>query len=185
MNQPRVTARVIYVATALSVAAFVGGFALAGSLTISSGSSESANGNFESTNSIAWWTQSSVGLSSTPSTVPTSISTTAGSPTVLGATATSYLIGSGTAGDVAHFFKMSESTSAPVSTEIEIVFTISTGSTPTTTTSTVYLETQSTAPGSALTFTLFYDLGSAGSGTIVLNSVQEISQLCSAVGTCP
>lgn len=184
MNQARVTAKAIYVATALTIAAFVGGFAMAGSLTISQGTPEAANGNFETTSSISWWNQASVGLSSTPSPVPTQLSTTAGTPTVL-SSSQGYLINTGTAGDVAHYFKMTESAGATASTELEIVFTLSTGSTPTLSTTTVYLETQSSSPSSSVTVTIYYDLGSATSGTIVLNSVQQISQVCASVGSCP
>ena len=177
--------RAIYLATALTLAAFVGGFAMAGSLTITSGTPESANGNYESATSISWWTQASVGLAATPSTVPTSLSGTAGSPTVLGATSTAYMANTGTSGDVAHFFKMTEASSAPVSTELEVVLTVSAGSTPVVTTLTLFVETQTSAPSGALTFTLYYDLGSASSASVVLNSVQQISQQCGAIGTCP
>ncbi len=184
MGESRVSARVVYVATALTIAAFVGGVAMAGSLTITSGASESAGGNFESTSGISWWTQSSVGLSSTPSPTPTALSTSPSSPTVL-SSAQGYLLNTGTSGDVAHYFKMTESSGAPASTELEIVFTISTGATPSLSTVVVYLETQSTSPSASVTVTIYYDLGSATSGTIVLNSVQQISQVCGSVGTCP
>ena len=185
MKRPNLPAKVVYVATFLAMAAFVGGYAMAGALTISLGSPESAGGNFESTNSIAWWTQSSVGLTSVATTVPTQLATTAASPTVLVAAGQSYMINVGTAGDVAHFFKMTEATSAPASTEIEIVFTVSTGLTPAITTVTVFLESQSSAPTTAQTFLLQYDLGSPTSASIVLNSVEQISQQCAAVGACP
>lgn len=164
---------------------FVAGYSLAAALTITSGPSETGNGNFESTTSIPWWTQASVGLSSIPTSVPTALSTTVGSPTVLAATGQAYMINTGVANDVNHFFKFTEAATAVANTELELVFTVSTGAGPTVTIVTVYVETQSTIPGSAQTFTLDYDLGSAGSGSIVLNSVQQVSQTCSAVGTCP
>jgi len=187
MEGPRVTLKVVYLATALSLAAFVGGFAMAGALTISQGSPESANGNFESTSSISWWSQSSVGLSATPGPLPTSLAgSTAASPVVLGSGASqSFLLNAGTAGDVAHYFKMAETTSAPTSTELEIVFTVSTQTVPVVTTLTVFLETQSSSISTAVTLTLYYDLGSAASGSVVLNSVQQISQQCGSVGSCP
>jgi hypothetical protein len=185
MKRPNLPAKVVYVATFFAMAAFVGGYAMAGALTISQGPAESAGGNFESTNSIAWWSQASVGLTSVASPLPTQLATTSSSPTVLAATGQAYLINTGAAGDVAHFFKMTESTSAPVSTEIEVVFTVSTGLSPVITTVTVFLESQSTAPGTAQTFVLEYDLGSPTSASIVLNSVEQISQQCTAVGTCP
>ena len=185
MGESRASLRVVYIATALSLAAFVGGFALAGSLTVNSSGTEAGGGNFETATSISWWSQSSVGLTAIPTSVPTGLSITPGSPTVLAATGQAYMIGTGTAGDLAHYFKMTEGSSATASAELEIVFSISTGATPTITTVTVYLETQSTTPTTAQTFTLYYDLGSPSGGSIVLNSVQQISQLCSSVGTCP
>lgn len=185
MKEIRVSTRAVYVATALSIAAFIGGFAVAGSLTINSGPSEAGNGNFESTTSLAWWTQASVGLAATPGTVPTAISSTVGTPTVLAGSSQSYMANTGTAGDVAHFFKMTENTGAPASTELEIVITVSTGSTPSVNTIPLFVESQASPPGSALTFTIYYDLGSASSATVVLNSVQQISQQCASVGVCP
>lgn len=185
MKRPNLPAKVVYVAVFLSMAAFVGGYAMAGALTISQGNAESAGGNFESTNSIAWWSQASVGLTSVASTVPTQLAASASSPTVLAASGQSYMINAGTAGDVAHFFKMTEATTAPTSTEVEVVFTISTGASPTTTVVTVFLESQTTAPTSAQTYALEYDLGSPASASITLNSVEQISQVCASVGTCP
>ena len=177
--------RTIYVATAFSLIAFVGGYALAGSLTVSSSGTESANGNYEPTGAISWWSQSSVGLSTIPSSPPTAASTTVATPTSLASASQSYMINTGSAGDLGHYFKMSESSSACASTELEIVFTVSTGASPSITTVTIYVETQSSVPASTTTFTFYYDLGSPASGSIVLNSVQQISQVCASVGTCP
>lgn len=185
MKEIRVSARAVYLATAVALAAFVGGYAMAGALTIATGSPEGANGNYETTNGITWWTQSSVGLASTPGTVPTQLASSAASPTVLASAGQAYMANTGTSNDVAHFFKMTEATAAPTGTELEITFSVSTGTTPVVTTLTVYVETQASAPASALTFTIYYDLGSASSASIVLNSVQQISQQCGAVGTCP
>lgn len=56
---------------------------------------------------------------------------------------------------------------------------------PTVTTVTVYVETQATVPATAQTFTLYYDLGSPATATITLNSVTQLGEQCSAVGTCP
>ncbi|MCI4335715.1 MAG: hypothetical protein L3K17_00750 [Thermoplasmata archaeon] len=186
MKHTRVSVKAIYLATALSLAAFVGGYAMAGALTINSSGTEAASGNFETTSAITWWTQASVGLASTPSPLPTSLaSTTATSPVSLPATSSGLMINAGTVGNVAHYFKMTESTGAPTSTELEIVFSISTGAGPTITTVTVFIESQATAPSSAQTYTLYYDLGSAASSSIVLNSVEQISQQCTSVGSCP
>ena len=72
-----------------------------------------------------------------------------------------------------------------VNTELELSFTLSTGVGPTITTVTVYVVTQAAVPGAPVTFGFYYDLGSAAAATIQLNSVTEIAQQCSAVGTCP
>ncbi len=62
---------------------------------------------------------------------------------------------------------------------------VSTGVVPTVTSVIVYVETQAVIPGTAQTFVLYYDLGSPASATITLNSVTQVSEQCSAVGTCP
>lgn len=187
MTRPRIAGKTIYIATSLMILAFGGGFAMA-AITVSSGSSETAAGQYNGASALSFWALASgqpVGLSSTPGTVPTQIASAVGSPTVLAAAGQSYMVNAGTAGDVAQFFKFTETTGAPVNTEVELVFTVSTGSSPSIATTTVYIETQSAAPGSAQTFTLYYDLGSAASSSVVVNSVQVVSQQCNAVGTCP
>ena len=186
MKRPNLPTRAVYVATFLAAAAFVGGFALAGALTVNQGSPESAGGNYEATNAISWWSQAGVGLTTVPSTLPASLTgTTAAAPQTLAASATSYLLNTGTAGDLAHYFRMTEAAGAPASTEVELTFSVSTGAAPTVTQVTVYIETPATSPVSATNFTFVYDLGSAATASIVLNSVQQVSQVCSAVGTCP
>ncbi len=158
---------------------------MAASFQVTNSTTETGGGNYHATNSIAYWTETAVGVSTQPGTLPTALSTTVGTPTVLAAAATNYAVNTPTLNDLAHYWKFSEATTAPVSTEVELQFTVSTGVSPTITQVTVYVETQTTAPGAAITFTLFYDLGSAASGTITLNAVTEISQQCGSVGTCP
>jgi hypothetical protein len=113
------------------------------------------------------------------------LSTTVGAPTVLAGGATSYGVNAPVLNDIAHFWKFTESAGAPVNTELEIQLTVSTGVVPTVAAVTVYVETQASSPGSAITFALYYDLGSPSAGTITLNSVTQISQECTGVGTCP
>lgn len=186
MSENRPPLRVIYVATAVTVIAFVGGYALAGALTIGTGPTEAANGSFESTTAISWWSQTAIGLAAMPSPVPGSVAgTTAGSPQVLGSTTLAYALNAATAGDVTQYFKMTEASGAPASTELSIVFTLSVNATPVAKIVTAFLETPSSSPSSAVSYTFYYDLGSATGGTIVLNSVQEISQTCASVGSCP
>ncbi|MCI4322012.1 MAG: hypothetical protein L3K18_01875 [Thermoplasmata archaeon] len=180
-----VPAKTVYMATVLAILTFAAGFALAAAFSVTNGPNENGNGNYEATGSIPWWTQSAVGLSSVPVTVPTALSSAVATPTTLAATGQLYMINAGTVGDLDHFFKFTESPSAVASTELEVTFTISTGSTPTPNVVTVYVEMQATVPTSAQTYTLAYDLGSAASGTIVLDSFQQLSQQCSSVGSCP
>ncbi len=184
MPRNRASSRTIYIATALSMLVFGAGYALA-SITITTGS-EAGTGNFTNANSLAYWSQAgglATGLGGVPSGL-TTLSGTVGTPTVLAGASQSYAINAPTAGDVGQFIKFSETSAATINTEIEIAFTVSTGGGPAITNVVVYIETQASAPGSTLTFTLYYDLGSASGGSIVVNSIQQISQTCTAVGTC-
>jgi hypothetical protein len=184
MDSVKTSRRAIFVVCSLLIGVFTAGFVFA-SITINSGS-ETGNGDYTGANALTYWTESSVGLSGAPGTLPTTLSGTANAPTVLSGSNASYGINTVVAGDTEQYFKFSETSSAPTSTEVEVVFTVNTGSgSGTTVVTTVYVETQSTAPSSTLTFTLDYDLGSAASANIVLNSAQQTSQQCSSVGTCP
>jgi hypothetical protein len=185
MKRYSIRNKTILAETTMAVLTFVGGYALAVALTITNGASETGGGVYHATNNLAYWTESTVGINSQPSPVPSTLSSTVGTPTVLAGAATTYAINAPGAGNVVHFFKFSEATTAPINTELEIQFTVSTGAGPTITLVTVYVETQAAAIASAITFTLNYDLGSAGAGTITLNNVMQVSQVCSAVGTCP
>jgi aryl-phospho-beta-D-glucosidase BglC (GH1 family) len=176
--------RTVYVATAFALLAVVAGFGIAASFTVTSGPALAGSGEYHATTSIAWWSETDVGVSVQPTALPTTASATVGSPTVLVA-GTSYGVNAAVANDVAQYWKFSEATTVSVNTELEVSFTVSTGAGPTITTLTVYIETQAVAPGAAVTFGFYYDLGNAVTTTITLNSVTEISQQCSAVGTCP
>jgi hypothetical protein len=174
----------IWAATALAMVALVGGWAMA-SLTISQGATETGGGAYHGAAALSYWSETAVGIATQPSTLPTALSTTATGPTVLAGAATNYAINTPVTGDVAHYWKFTEAAGAPVSTEVEIQFSVSTGTTVTVTSVTDYIETQGTAPGTAIVFTLYYDLGNPSGGTITLDSVTQISQQCSGVGTCP
>ena len=169
------------IATTLAAITFAVGFGAAASLVISAGTAENGGGASHATNALTYWTEANVGVGGQPAVLPTTLSTTVGTPTVLAAAGTNYAINTPTAGDIVHFWKFTEATTAPVSTELELQFTVSGAST---LQSTVYIETQATAPATAQTFVLYYDLGAPGT-TITINSVLQIVQTCSAVGTCP
>jgi hypothetical protein len=181
----RLTRRTVWIATALAMAAVIGGWTVAAAFTVQQGNTETGGGAYHGTSSLTYWTETSVGVGSEPSTLPAVISTTVGTPTVLGGAAANYAVNTPVATDVVHFWKFTEAAGAPVSTELELQFTVSTGAGPTITQVTSFVETQATSPGAAIVFTIYYDLGSPASGTITLNSVTEISQTCSAVGNCP
>jgi hypothetical protein len=180
-----VNRRTILGGTLIAMLVLTGGWVAAASFTVTQSTTETGGGNFHGTSSLTYWTESSVGVATQPSTLPTVLSTTVGTPTVLAGTATNYGVNAPTANDLAHYWKFLEATSAPVSTELELQFTVSTGAVPVITEVVDYVETQATAPGAAITFAVYYDLGSAASGTITLNSVTEVSQVCGSVGTCP
>jgi hypothetical protein len=176
--------RTVYVATAFALLAVVAGFGIAASFTVTSGPALAGSGEYHATNSIAWWTESDVGVSVQPTVLPTAASATVGSPTVLVA-GTNYGVNAPVANDVSQYWRFTEATTVTINTELELSFTVSTGAGPTITTLTVYIETQAAAPGAAVVFGFYYDLGNAVTTTITLNSVTEISQQCSVVGTCP
>ena len=178
----RIARRTVYIATGFALLAVVAGFGLA-AFTVTSGPALAGGGEYHATNAIAWWTESDVGVSIQPTPLPTTASGVVGTPTVLAAAATNYGINAAVAGDVSQYWKFTEAVTATVSTELELAFTVSTGAG--VSSLTVYAETQVTIPGAAVTFSFYYDLGSAAAGTITLNSVTEIAQQCSAVGTCP
>jgi len=180
-----VTRRSVLGGTIIAMLLLTMGWVVAVSFSIQNGTVETGGGFYHGTSSLTYWTEASVGVGTQPGVLPTALSTTVGTPTVLAAAATNYAINAPTLNDLAHFWKFTEATTSPVSTELELEFTVSSGAVPVITLVTVYIQTQAVIPGTAVTFTLFYDLGSASSGTITLNSVTEISQQCGAVGTCP
>ena len=181
----RVLRRSIYLGTAIALLALVAGFGIAASFTVIDGPALGGGGVYHATNAIPWWTETSIGVSVQPGALPPTVSGVVGAPTVLAGAAASYAINPAVANDVGQFWKFSESAGATASTELELAFTVSTGVVPVIASFTVYVETQVAPPGAATTFTFYYDLGSAAAGTITLNSVTEIAQQCSAVGTCP
>jgi hypothetical protein len=185
-NRPgkRFARRSVYIATGFALLAVIAGFGVA-TLTITSGAALNGGGEYHATNGITWWTETDVGVSVQPTVLPIAVSQVVGTPTVLAAAAANYGVNAPVANDVAQYWHFSEAAGATVNTELEISFTVSTGAGPTITTVTVYIETQATTPAGAITFSFYYDLGSAAAATITLNSVTEIAQQCSAVGTCP
>lgn len=134
---------------------------------------------------LAHWQQTGVESSATPTPRPAALSAIAAAPTRLAAAATSYLMDAATSGDEAVEWVFTESVGITPNQEIEVQFAVqyTVGAATHTSTGTVYLESQTVAPGAALTFDLYWDTGAATGVTLLSES--EISQACSSVGTCP
>jgi hypothetical protein len=182
MAKVKTRTRAIFLATIMAMVTFGTGYALA-AISVTN-SAETAGGNYVNPNAIAGWSlaaTSPTAVGVIPASGTTAASTTVGTPSVLPSSATSYTVGTVTAGDVAQILRFAETTSAPANTEIEITFTLNTGAG--TTTTTVYVETQASTV--AQTFTFYLDAGSAASSSVTLNFAEQVSQQCSAVGTCP
>jgi len=181
MGRPRVPARAVYAATIVALITFGAGYAFA-AISVTN-STETGQGNYVNTAALAWWSLSAANPAAVgvvPSSVPAALSTTVGTPTVLAGTATSYMVNTGTAGHIAQIMKFAETGAAPANTEVEISITVSAT---TSVSTTVYVETQ--AAPAALTFTLYIDVGDASTATVTINYAEQISQQCSAVGSCP
>ncbi|HYA71169.1 MAG TPA: hypothetical protein VEH28_07380 [Thermoplasmata archaeon] len=162
---------------------FGAGYAFA-ALTVTN-STETGGGNYVNTAALSWWSLSAnpgaVGV--VPSAVPASVNTTVANPTRLPAAGTNYMVNTGTAGHIAQLMKFTEAATAPGNTEVETSITVNTGTG--TISVTIYIETQITPPGTAQTFVFYIDVGDASAATITINYAEQISQQCSAVGTCP
>jgi len=143
-----------------------------------------AVGSEVSETNLGWWTEWGLYTGTIPATVPPAGGSTAATPVVLAGTDTSYTIGTAVAGHQAVVFVFNESTAAPASTEIEIAFTVGIGGAASTTT-TVYMESQATIPTASLTFDFYFDSGTTTATAIIVTSLGQVSQSCSAVGSCP
>jgi hypothetical protein len=174
----RIQSRTILLATGLVVIAFAVGFAFAAGINFTNGATESAIGNSHATGTPTWWSEQTIGVGIEGASVPV-LSSSMAAPTELGSSSSSFSINPEAQGDWTHEWRFTEAAGAPTNTELQIDFTIVEGGGTIETTS--FVETQATSPGSALNFTMAYDLGSA---TITLESVVEVSQTCPSVGNC-
>jgi hypothetical protein len=158
---------------------------VATALTITASSTEYGTGAYESGTSLTYWTLDGTFADTMHAPLPGRASGAAGFPTVLPAAAQSYRINGATSGDLAVRWNFTESTAAHVNTEIEITFTITYGVTGATSTITVYVETQGTAPTNPVVFQFYFDAGTATPGSVAIQAFTQVSEQCSAVGTCP
>lgn len=180
----RLKSRHVIGGTIVALLIIGGSWVMAASFAVTQGPTEMGSGVYHGTAALTYWTEASAGVT-TQSGTPTVLSTTVGTPTVLPGAGTNYGVNAPTLNDITHFWKFTEATTAPINTEVELQISVSTGVVPSITTVVVYVETQAAAPGTAQTFVLYYDLGSPATATITLNSVTQVSEQCSAVGTCP
>lgn len=162
------------------VALFGAGLVL-GAWSTRSGPNEMATGSLTPARLLADWSFQSAAPTTIPALVPGAASSSVASPSVLPAGSSSYVVNPATAGHGAVEWVLLERGSAPANTEIALTFVDTTGATPATSTDTVYVETQSVVSGTSA-YAFYFD---AGAGTVVLDSVQETSQLCPSVGSCP
>ncbi len=176
--------RLAWGGTAVALLLLGGAWTVAASLSVAPGATEVGGGAFHSTQDLTYFAEADAGVTTVSNPSVAVLSPAVATPTVLAGASASYGVNALTMSDPAQFWVFTESTAAPVNTEVELQFWVSTGAGPTVAHLALYVETQATAPGSPLTFTLFYDLGNPGSGSIALDSVFELSQACPSVGSC-
>jgi len=176
--------RAVWGGTAVALLLLGGAWTVAVSLSVTPGLTETGGGAYHTTTSLAYLAEVDSGVTTISNSALAVLSPAVGTPTVLAGTSASYALNSLTSSDASQFWVLEETTAAPVNTEVELQFWISTGVVPSVTHLALFVETQATAPGSTLTFTLFYDLGNPGAGTITLNNVLAIDQQCPSLGTC-
>ena len=146
---------------------------------------ETANGSQSSAEFLVHWQQTGEMTGAIPAAVPALLSGAVGAPTVLPGANARETINPGTARHTALLWTFDETVGITTSTEIEVQFTVdyTVGTTPAKFSTTVYLETQAAAIVRTLTFTLYFDAGTAAA--VEFSSGLEVAQVCTAVGTCP
>ena len=153
---------------------------LAASLTVQSGT-EVGHGSTESGFAITWWAQSGVSVDQVPSPAPSAVNGSAATPTLLTGLNSSYAVGAVKAGDAAVRWDF-QLKSPPILTEFELTISVLNLTGTVATTLTVYLETPATSPVGTVLVSLFLDNGVGVTG---FRAASQLSQQCSAFGTCP
>lgn len=159
--------------------------ALAAPTVISAGGSENGAGAYGGQSALAYWTWQSSGFRSMPGGLAL-LSTTVGTPTLLPRVATGttmYRINAATAGQSAVLWSFSMTTAAPLSTEIELRFVAGTSGSPTHITA--YVETPNPGAGAAITFSFYFDAGTAPANGFTVETAQAVALACPTVGNCP
>ncbi|MCI4335714.1 MAG: hypothetical protein L3K17_00745 [Thermoplasmata archaeon] len=163
----------------LGIAGFSGGV-IGAALTVKSGT-ETADGAAETGAAITWWSQTAISLATIPSPAPGVANASETTPTLLTGSNASYVFVTAKANDSALRWDFQLKT-PPVLTEFELTVTILNLSASTPTSVTVYLETPATSPSGTVLVSLYFDQGAGAAG---FRNVSQVSQECSAFGTCP
>jgi len=165
------------------VASTVAGWSLAAPATVGPGNTEQGQGADVGEKTPAYWVWQAAQIWGIPSPVPTALSTTSLTPTLLPTTSSSFRINAAAAANTSVRWEFLETTAAPGSTELELRFTD--GLSRPATTLTVYLETRpGTLPG-ALTFFVYWDAGTFGPSGVTVQTMQVNVLVCVSVGNCP
>ena len=155
------------------------------SLTVQKGNNEEGRGLFVVAQDVGtWWIAERFSVMQIPATVPHLASATAGTPTVMANTSTSWVLANTTAGAAAVVWYFGLTKLAPHNTEIEIKVNVSIAAGPPLR-FTVFLETNASASSTTVTMRLFI----ATSGVTPVQTDVESSTVraaaCTAVGSCP
>ena len=148
-------------------------------------STETVSGVQTPTHFLTNWQQTGSQAGNVPGFVPAILSANPAAPTRLPAGSARYMANAGVAGHIAVVWVFSETVGMAVNTEIELSFVAHylVVATATAVSVTLYIETQAAAIGATNTYTIYYDTGVAAG--ITYQSQFSLSQVCTAVGTCP
>jgi len=148
-------------------------------------SGEEVVGEVGPTQYLAHWQFVGSATGTTPVPTPRVWSARVAAPTRLGRVSANALIDAGLPGHVAALWTFNETVGIAASTELELAFSIHylVGAVAHSVAITVYVETNARALAATATFSVYWDSGGAAAITYVSQLV--VTQVCSAVGTCP
>ena len=155
----------------------------AGTSQVNRGTVENGQGAYVSEQGLAYWPWDATALEAVPTPAPAMPSTNPAAPTLLSALGRSYTINAATAGAEAVRWQFSELTTAPRLTELELRFVV--GTSASTSSIRVYVETRGFAPIRTLTFYFYWDAGAFPPTVLTISTEQTTVLACSAIGTCP
>ncbi len=178
------TVRRWFLTGGFAAVAVVVGLTLAVSFHVGS-SPEEVGAVVSPTEFLAHWQFVGSAASTTPTPLPRVWSATVGAPSHLGRVSASALLNAGASGDVAALWTFNATIGIAASTEIELAFSIQyvVGGVAHAVALTVYVETPARALPGTLTFSAYWDSG--GTAAVTFESQLVVSQVCSAIGTCP